>query len=318
MINVLILSAGRRVELIKCFREAKEKLGEEGKIVAVDISDLAPAIYFADKFKLIPRISDVSYIDEIISVSCEEKIDIIIPTIDTELEKLSENRKLIEERTGAKLLLSNEDVISICCDKNKTQKFFEENGFGVPRQIKNNDIENDNFEYPLFIKPENGSSSLNTFKIENEKELNFFKEYVKNPIIQEHICGTEFSVDVFCDFDGMPITIVPRKRIATRSGEIAKGQIVKDREIIDEVKRMMDILKPVGLITVQCIKTQKGIKYIEINPRFGGGAPMSIEAGADACEFLFRLLRGEKLNYSEEYSDGDIFLRFDQSIKLQK
>lgn len=316
MINILILSAGRRVELIERFKRAKNKLNIKGKITAVDISKTAPAIYFADSYYIIPKISEEGYISSIIDVCTKENISLIVPTIDTELLKLAENRELIEEKTGSRLLISDLECIKICNDKNKTQDFFESNGFGVPKFISKDDISKGNYSFPLFIKPKDGSSSINTFRINEKNELDFFINYVKNPIIQEYVEGTEFSVDVFCDFDHNPITIVPRERMAVRGGEISKGKITKDAEIINEIKKMISLLKPIGQITVQCMKTNKGIEYIEINPRFGGGAPMSIDAGADSCENLYRLLLGETLTYNEDYIDDTLFVRFDSSIRL--
>ena len=316
--NILILSAGRRVELVERFKRARKKMNISGKIVAVDISETAPAIYFADTFQIVPRITDDTYIDEIIKICNGMNIDLVVPTIDTELLKLSDNRRQIETNTKSKLLLSNDKVIKICRNKKETYKFFKENGFLVPAILNEDDIRNEKYQFPLFIKPLDGSSSINTFKINNKEELIFFKNYVKNPVIQEFIEGTEFSVDVFCDFNGNPITIVPRERIAVRGGEISKGKIIKDNEIILDIKRMVNILKPIGHITIQCMKTQKGIEYIEINPRFGGGAPMSIDAGADSCENLYRLLLGEKLVYSEKYNDNITFVRFDSSIMLNE
>ena len=318
MINVLILSAGRRVELIQRFRRAKEQLNIDGKIVAVDISASAPAVHFADTYHLIPRISAPDYIDAVIDVCLKEQISLIVPTIDTELLKLSDHRQEIEERTGAKLLLSRPEVVHICRDKNNTQAFFAEHGFGVPHQLSREEIEGGNYTFPLFIKPKDGSSSINTFKVETKEQLDFFLNYVKEPMVQEFITGTEYSVDVFCDFDSRPITIVPRVRLAVRSGEIAKGIIAKDCDIISDVTRLLDELKPIGHITVQCMKTDKGIQYIEINPRFGGGAPMSIDAGADSCANLYRLLSGETLDYNEDYTDGLTFVRFDSSIMLDE
>lgn len=314
--NILILSAGRRVELLERFKNARNRLNIKGKIVAVDISDTAPALYFADTFYLVPRISEDTYTDALIDICNKEDIALIVPTIDTELLKLSKNRNKIESETNAKLLLSDDRVIKICRNKNNTQEFFEENGFGVPKRLTEKDIKSKNYKLPLFIKPQDGSSSINTFKIRTEAELEFFLHYIDNAMVQEFTEGTEYSVDVFCDFDANPITIVPRLRLATRGGEISKGRICRDREIISDVKRMLSVLKPVGHITIQCMKTKNGIKYIEINPRFGGGAPMSIDAGADSCENLYRLLSGESLSYNENYTDGALFVRFDNSIMI--
>ena len=315
-INILILSAGRRVELIKCFKEAAKIKGIKSNIVAADMSKTAPATYFADKSYIIPRVAQEGYIESIIDICNKEEIKLIVPTIDTELRVISVNKALIEERTKAKVLVSDKRVIDICRNKKNTNKFFEKNGFGVPREISEKDINEENYNFPLFIKPLDGSSSINAFKINNKKELEFFKDYIKKPIIQECIEGKEYTIDAFMDFDGQPITIVPRERIATRSGEISKGKIIKDRELIDEVKKVIEILKPIGHITLQCMKTNEGIKFIEINPRFGGGAPMSIKAGANSPLNLYKLLLGEKLFYNEDYEENMMALRFDDCIFL--
>lgn len=317
-INILILSAGRRVELVKCFKEAAKELNIKSDIVTADISETAPATYFGDKNYIIPRIGERNYIDSIIEICREEKIKLIVPTIDTELAILAENKELIEENTNAKVLVSSKEVINICRNKINTSVFFEENGFGVPRLITDYHLSTGNYKFPLFIKPLDGSSSINTFRVNNRLHLDFFIKYVKNPIIQEFIEGKEYTIDAFMDFEGNPITIVPRERIATRSGEISKGKIVKDRELIDEIKKVISVLRPIGHITFQCMKTLDGIKFIEINPRFGGGAPMSIKAGANSPMNLYKLLIEEKLTYNEDYEDNMMALRFDDSIFINK
>lgn len=318
-INVLILSAGRRVELINCFKRAKERLKIKGSIVAADASELAPALYFADINEIVPRISDNDgYIKAIVNICRNFNISLIVPTIDTELLLLSERKAEIEE-TGAKVLISDERVTRICRDKKNTQEFLEQNGFLVPHMLGEEELNKpEKLTYPLFIKPRDGSSSINAFQVHNAEELGMYLKLIENPIVQEYIEGTEYTIDAFLDFESNLITAVPRVRIATRSGEIAKGVIKKDREIIEDIRKLMDKLKPIGHITVQCKKTKKGIEYIEINPRFGGGAPMSIMAGADSCENLYRLLRGEKLKYTEKYRENLTFLRFDQSIMLNE
>lgn len=317
-INILILSVGRRVELVKCFKEAAKLAEVNSKIVTADISESAPAIYFGDKNYIIPRIGQEGYIEKIIEICKSEDIRLIVPTIDTELLIMAKNKELIEKVTNAKVLISDLRAIEICRNKINTNRFFEEYGFGVPKEITLEEIKNKNYKLPLFIKPFNGSSSINTFKVNNDRELEFFIEYVNNPIIQEFIEGIEYTIDAFVDFHGRPITIVPRERLAMRSGEVAKGRVVKDRELIEEVRKVIEVLKPIGHITVQCMKTKKGIEFIEINPRFGGGAPMTIKAGANSPLNLYRLLKGEKLEYNEDYEDNMLALRFDDAIFLNE
>ncbi len=315
--NILILSAGRRVELVQSFQRAARKLNIKSNIVAGDCSNTAPAIYFADKYYIMPRISEPTYIDYIIDVCNKENIALVVPTIDTDLLLLSEKKSYIESKTKSRVLISSEEVVKICRDKTKTQKFLEDNNFKVPRMYTSEELKGD-IEFPLFIKPKSGSSSINAFKVNNKKELSIYMDIIQDPIVQEFIEGEEYTVDVFLDFEGNVITIVPRLRIATRGGEISKGKIIKDREIINDIKRLMKVLKPIGHITVQLMKTQRGIEYIEINPRFGGGAPMSIQSGADSCENLYRLMMGEKLEYNENYRENIMFLRFDKSICLDE
>ncbi len=317
-INVLILSAGRRVELVQCFQKAARKLNIKSDIVAADCSDTAPALYFADKIVKLPRITEPDYIRAIIEECRKNNIALVVPTIDTDLLLLAENRKKIEENTNAKVLISDLKVIDICRDKIKTQRFLEENNFGIPKLYTDEEIENNRVNYPLFIKPKSGSSSINAYKVNNRKELDLYRSIINEPIVQDFIEGEEYTVDVFLDFQGNPITIVPRLRMAVRSGEILKGKIIKDRDIIEDITRLMKALKPIGHITVQLMKTKQGIKYIEINPRFGGGAPMSIQSGADSCENLYRLLMGQILKYNEDYRDNIIFLRYDSSICLDQ
>lgn len=312
--NILILSAGRRVELVQSFQKAAKRLNIKSNVVAGDCSETAPAIYFADRKAILPRINEDNYIDEIINVCNREGIRLVIPTIDTDLLLLSEERERIESESGAVVLISSTDVISICRDKINTQKFLEENEFKIPKMYSEEELDSGEIEFPLFIKPKSGSSSINTFKVNNIEELATYRSLIKEPIVQDFMEGKEFTVDVFLDFDRNLITVVPRLRMATRSGEISKGKIIKDREIIEDIKRLVEVLKPIGHITVQLMKTNKGIEYIEINPRFGGGAPMSIQSGADSCENLYRLLMGENLEYNENYRDNIMFFRFDNSI----
>jgi carbamoyl-phosphate synthase large subunit len=317
--NILLLSAGRRVELVQCFKKAARKLNIQSDIIAADCQGTAPALYFADKKEIVPKIGDPGYLDKIIELCNQDDIALIVPTIDTELLLLAKYKEKIENETRAKLLISDLNVVEICRDKVKTQSFLEKHRFLAPKMLTDDELANtDQIRFPLFIKPKDGSSSIQAYKVHNAYELALYRRVVKSPIVQEFIEGEEYTIDAFMDFQSNVITVVPRLRLAVRSGEISKGKIVKDRAIINETKKLLEILRPIGHITIQCIKTRRGIEFIEINPRFGGGAPMSIASGADSCENLYRLLMGQTLEYNENYRDNLLFLRFDQSICLNE
>lgn len=317
--NVLITSCGRRVELVKEFVKARNYLGVNGNVIAVDISHTAPALYFADYYELVPRINSADYIDSLISVIKKYNINLIIPTIDTELQVLADNKTRIKKETGAIVMVSDPVVIDICNNKIKSAEFFKKNGFAVPKTLTLQDIEDKNYTFPLFIKPLNGSSSVNAFKVNTERELSFFVDYIDDPIVQECVSGIEYTIDAFIDFNGKLISAVPRQRLQTRGGEILKGVIDMNQNIISDITRMIDKLKPIGHITIQGFLGEDNIfRYIEINPRFGGGAPMSIKAGANSCEWLYKIMNGTDIESAEiSVKDRMAFSRFDDCIMIE-
>ncbi len=133
--------------------------------------------------------------------------------------------------------------------------------------------------------------------------------------------GDEYTIDVFCNFEGEPIYITPRVRIATRAGEVSKTEIRNDPLLIKQAMKIIDTLKPKGPLTIQAIKNKEDEDYyfIEINARFGGGAPLSMMAGVDSAEAVYDILVGKKVEYKPGAAkDGVVFLRFDQSIVVRK
>lgn len=313
--KILFTSVGRRVELMQAFKNAAKNLKVNLEIYGADITDSAPALYFCDHTVIVPKIKDENYIPTLIKICKEEKIDALIPTIDTDLLLLAQHKNNFG---NTKVVISDEDKVAICRDKRYTTDYFNSVGLNSPHPV--DDYKNYNEGFPAFIKPKDGSSSIFAYKVENEKELISYAHQVPDYIVQPFISGTEYTVDIFCDFEGNPIYITPRIRLAVRSGEVLKTEIKQDDSIIDEMKKLVKDYKPCGQITVQLIKDSKTNKnyYIEINPRFGGGAPLSIKAGADSAEAMLRLLNGEKLCYQDKKAeDGAIFSRFDQSVRVK-
>ena len=314
--RILFTSVGRRVELMQEFASAAKNLNIDLEIFGADITETAPALSFCNSTVIVPRIKSPDYIPFLLSFCKENKIDALIPTIDTDLLILSQNKKAFLE-TGTKVFISDEDKIALCRDKNLTSAYFESVGLLAPAPVNN--YKNYKCPFPAFIKPKDGSSSIFAYKANDLKELEAYSLQVPDYIVQPFIEGTEYTVDAFCDFDGNPIYITPRIRLAVRAGEVLKTEIVQDEAIIEEMKRLIADYKPCGAITVQLIRQKESGKdyYIEINPRFGGGAPLSMKAGANSAEATLKLIGGEKLSYLPNAAqDGAIYCRFDQSIRV--
>ncbi|MBE6732982.1 MAG: ATP-grasp domain-containing protein [Ruminococcaceae bacterium] len=315
--RILFTSVGRRVELVQEFKAAAETLNCKLEIYAADITDTAPALNFCDHAVIVPRINDEEYIPSLLKYCKENKITALIPTIDTDLLILAKNKKVFGE-VGTFVLVSDEDKIAICRDKRLTSSYFESVGLLTPYPI-------DNYKdycggFPAFIKPKDGSSSVFAYKVNNQQELENYANQVPDYIIQPFIDGTEYTVDVFCDFEGNPIYITPRIRLAVRAGEVLKTKIDQDETIIDEIKKLIADYKPCGAITIQLIRQNKMGKnyYIEINPRYGGGAPLTMNAGANSAIAVLKLLIGEKISYTPKAAvDGAIYCRFDQSVRVK-
>lgn len=319
-VNVLITSAGRRGALVKCFKKSiREMENCIGKIISVDASPLAAALHLSDKHCIVPRILDPDYINILLNICKEENIKLVIPTIDTELLILSQNKKKFE-KNGIRIAISDTKVIEICQDKLKTFNFFKENNIPTVETFLPKKIEKmRNLKYPLFIKPCKGSASINTHKINNRKELNFFIDYIDNPVIQEYAEGQEFTLDVLADLKGKVINVVPRERIEVRAGEINKGRTLKEQEIIKYGKIIVEKLGGIGPITIQCFKKGDEIKFTEINPRFGGGYPLSFAAGANYPELLIRMVLEEKIAPRlGEFEENLVMLRWEDAVFIQK
>jgi carbamoyl-phosphate synthase large subunit len=312
--NILLTSVGRRVELLKAFRQSMHRSNITGKIVTADLKKTAPASFLADAAELVPKINDPDYIDKLLDICDRHQIDLLVPTIDTELHLLSLHKQQFRER-GVILVISSPATNEICFSKKKTSTFFERIGVKTPKVYELSEVTERNF--PLVLKPDTGSSSVGLYYIKNRAELNFFANYVENAILQELVVGQEYTLDILLDFQSHVLSIVPRVRLETRAGEISKGITVKNPALIAAAKQVAESLPgAIGCITIQCFLRSDGeIVFIEINPRFGGGFPLSYRAGADFPGWLMQMCMGEYPQVAiDDWEDGLAMLRYDDAI----
>lgn len=313
--NILITSAGKRVALTRYFKETLCRFYPDAKVFTTDMNpEMAPAGYVSDGCFKVPRVTSPDYPDILLNICKKNEVGMVIATIDTELLLLADLKESFR-RLGINVIVSDRNFVEVCRDKRNTGSFFERHGIRVPREI-------DKYHptFPLFAKPYDGSLSTNLHYIKTADELTqeilddpklLFMEYIDKKVYQE------FTVDMYYGKDNRVKCIVPRERIEIRAGEINKGRTVKN-EILTFLKEKLGYVKGcVGCICVQLFfhPETKDMVGIEINPRFGGGYPLSFMAGGNYPDLLIReYFKGEDICYSDNWKDGMLMLRYDDAI----
>ncbi|WP_419523240.1 ATP-grasp domain-containing protein [Lentibacter algarum] len=316
-VNILLTSGGRRVALLRAFRDALASLGTTGKIICADAGPLSSAGEAADVSELVPRCDDPGYVDCLLELCRRHEVDLLVPLIDTELAALAQSRDRFAE-VGTVAVASGPQTIAVSNDKRATETFFRDAQIATPRLVPHARAVAGDHAFPLFIKPTNGSSSIGSRVIGDLDELRFYWARTEDPILLEYLEGVEYTVDVYVGLDGTVHCAVPRRRIAVRAGEVSKG-ITEDVPTIIEAAMLAAGLLPDarGVLTFQCIMGPSGIpSFFEINARFGGGAPLSIHAGADFPRFLIEEVLGQAPSIPKPpgFDPGVLMLRFDDAV----
>lgn len=313
--NIIITSAGQRVALVRDFKETLVRFYAEAKVFTTDMNpELAPAAYVSDGCFEVLRVTDENYISQLLDICKKNEIGMIVPTIDTELLVLAENKKWFNDNDII-VCVSDLDFIKVCRDKRNTGDFLEKHNIRVPKAV-----DKYNPTFPLFAKPYDGSLSTNLHYIKNAEELTqdilddpklLFMEYIDKETYKE------YTIDMYYGTDNCVKCIVPRERIKIRAGEINKGRTVKC-PLMDYIKERLDKIE--GCIGCICIQVffnplTEDVVGIEINPRFGGGYPQSYAAGGNYPEMLIKeYFLGEKIAYIDDWKDNMLMLRFDDAV----
>ena len=245
----------------------------------------------------------------------------VVPLIDTELHLLAPHRALFAAQ-GVTLVVSSPETTEIALDKRRTREFFDAHGFASPAVLDADAILADPAAaYPFFLKPADGSCSIGATRIDDAESLAFHAKHTANAMVQELVRGQEFTLDVLVDFDGRVRCVVPRLRMETRAGEVSKGMTVKDPVLLAAGRRLVEALPgAVGCITVQLFLTpDREVKFIEVNPRFGGGFPLADAAGAKYPEWLVAWALGRNpIIALDGWTDGLVMLRYDDAVFVRR
>jgi carbamoyl-phosphate synthase large subunit len=316
-LNVLITAASRRVALVQAFQRALRRPGISGKVLVTDVNPLSPAVHMADRAFRVPFADEPDYLEEIHAVCEANGVGLIIPTIDDELP-LFAARRAVFEAAGIRVAISDTHATETCNDKYATSEALRAGGVSavetwLPSTLPASPA------LPLFIKPRGGRGGVQAFPAGNQDELRFFLGYVKDPVVQRFLRGPEFTLDLLCDFGGTPLSVVPRERVVIRSGVIDRGVTSNDPALIQLALDCARVFNFAGAVNIQCRVVDGVPTVFEINPRFSGGIPLTIAAGADFPAMLVDLALGRRVAPAiGRFTAGLWMSSYESSVFLEK
>lgn len=293
--NILILSAGTRNKIVQYF---KRTFAGAGSVIATDMSELAPAIYEADAYHIVPAMSTPGYIDVIIDICKKENIDAVLSLIDPELSLLAKNIRRFEA-LGVKLIGSSYELCELTLDKFEMFKWLKAHGYlcassWMEKQEFFKTVEEGRACYPVFVKPARGSASISISKVYDRETVELLFAHDEGLMIQEFLNGQEIGADVYIDMiSGEVVSIFTKKKLKMRAGETDKAVSFKDEKLFSLIEKFVTEAGFKGQIDIDIFDIGGKYYISEVNPRFGGGYPHAYEAGCDHMKLILKNMQGE-------------------------
>ena len=315
MINLLILSAGTRNKIVQYF---KRELEGKGNVIATDMSELAPAIYEADKYYIVPRMSDPGYLDVILNICKKENVDGVLSLIDPELSLLAENENRFAE-VGTKVIGSSYELCEMALDKFQMYEWLLEREYNCAKSymVKEEfykELDAGTIVFPVFVKPTRGSASISISKVYDKKTVDLLFAHEDGLMIQEFLNGQEIGADVYIDMiSGEIVSIFTKKKLKMRAGETDKAVSFKDEKLFALIETFVKEAGYRGQIDIDIFEIDGEYYISEVNPRFGGGYPHAYECGCNHMELIVNNLNG-KTNHQNigMYRDGIYMMKYNE------
>ena len=313
--NILILSAGTRNKIVQYFVKT---LNGTGKVIATDMSNLAPAIYEADKYYIVPKMTAPEYLDVVLDICKKEEITGVLSLIDPELSLLAENREKFEA-IGTTVIGSSYALCEMSLDKFQMYSWLETHGYRCAKSYMDKDafyadVDAGVITYPVFVKPAKGSASISISKVYDRETVELLFAHEDGLMIQEFLDGQEIGADVYIDMVSHEVvSIFTKKKLKMRAGETDKAVSFKDEKLFALIERFVKDAGYSGQIDIDIFDV-KGEYYIsEVNPRFGGGYPHAFESGADHMKLIVNNLK-RKANdcVIGQYEEGTYMMKYNE------
>ena len=293
-VNILILSAGTRNKIVQYFRRT---LAGKGTVVATDMSTMAPAIYEADRYYIVPRMTAPNYVEVILDICKKENITGVLSLIDPELSLLAEHKAEFEA-VGTTVIGSSYELCEMSLDKFQMYNWLVAHGYKCAKSYMDKeafyaDMDAGLVSFPVFVKPARGSASISISKVYDRETLEMLFAHEQGLMIQEFLNGQEIGADVYIDMiSRQTVSIFTKKKLRMRAGETDKAISFKDEKLFDLIQRFVREAGYIGQIDIDIFDINGEYFISEVNPRFGGGYPHAYESGADHMKLIVNNLEG--------------------------
>lgn len=316
-LNVLLSAAGRRVALLHILQDSLDELDVSGTVIASDITPTCSSMQAARRRILVPSVRDPQCLAAMLRIVREEHVILIVPTIDPELPFYAEHKGEFAS-AGCRVNISSPETIKIGSDKQRTHELLVRNGIPTVAQWPlEKAILEAALPLPLVVKPRFGSASIGVSLIRDRRQLHC-RMGESDLIVQGAAPGREYTVDVFVDKRGTLMAAVPRLRLETRGGEVSKGVTVRNSAVIEAARHVVDALPCArGVLNIQIFHDEASgqVSVIEINPRFGGGYPLTHQAGAPMARWLIEEAMDLPCSArDDQWREGVVMLRYDDAV----
>ena len=315
--NFLILAAGTRNKIVQYF---KKEVGNSGHIIATDMSELAPAIYEADKYYIVPRMTDDGYIDVILDICKKEKINGVLSLIDPELSLIAKNIEKFKE-IGTIVIGSSYELCEMALDKYQMYKWLSNNHYNCAKSYIDmkkfdEDKSKEKISFPVFVKPYRGSASINISKVYDYDTLANLVKNNNDLMIQEYLSGQEIGADVYIDMISKEVvSIFTKKKLKMRAGETDKAISFKDDKLFELIKKFCKESGYIGQIDMDIFEIDGKYFISEVNPRFGGGYPHAFECGCNHIKYIVNNLCGLPNSVRiGEYEDNIYMMKYNEVL----
>ena len=274
-IKVLISSASSKVPLVTSFVQVSKIFESNSIVYAGDADANCLSSFTSTNFWNMPRTEENNF-DQILFWLKKEKIQLLIPTRDGELEFYANHLEDFS-KYGISVLGSSIATINVCLDKLLFYKKLKNLYSVIPTCIT---LDKEILGHgPYVIKERYGSGSVSLVLNASETRAIAHAATLTSPIFQPYVQGDEYSIDAYVRKNGIFHGLVVRERVMVMNGESQVTRTIFDDQISELTRKIAEGLELRGHFVLQLIKNEQGLHLIECNPRLGGASTLSFAAG---------------------------------------